>query len=147
MVEIRDSHRDLLEGTVVATFVTMLPNGAPHATPTWVDYDGEFVLVNTVEGRRKERNVRADPTVAVCLVDPENTSRYLSVTGVVEERTTEGAVEHIHELARRYRGVEEYPYLEEDPGDRLLLKVRPLLVLTNAYRERSDELGFSTGAD
>ncbi len=146
MAEIRDSHRDLLTGTVVATFVTMLPNGAPHATPTWVDYDGEFVLVNTVEGRRKEKNVRANRTVAVCLVDPENTSRYLSVTGVVDEMTKEGAVEHIHEMAQLYRGVDEYPYLDDDPGDRVLLKIRPQIVLTNSYQDRSDEIGFSTGA-
>lgn len=63
----------------------------------------------TERGRRKERNVVEDPTVAVSVTDPDNPYRFLSVTGEVEEVTTEGAREHIDVLAERYMGEEEYP--------------------------------------
>jgi PPOX class probable F420-dependent enzyme len=87
---------------------TLLPDGSPHSAPVWVDYDADAdrVLVNTERGRRKEKNVREDPRVAVSMTDPEDPYRMLALRGEVDELTTEGAREHIDELARRYTGDE-----------------------------------------
>jgi PPOX class probable F420-dependent enzyme len=99
-----DDLRDLLGRPSPCVITTLLPDGSPHATEVWVDIDGDHVLVNSVDGHRKVANVRRDPRVAVTVLDPEQTSRYLSVRGRVVEVTTEGAADHIDKLAHRYTG-------------------------------------------
>ena len=46
---------------------TLMPDGSPHMTETWVDTDGEHVVINTVQGFQKVKNVERDPRVAVCI--------------------------------------------------------------------------------
>ena len=100
---------------------TIRPDGTPHLTPVWVDWDGEYVLFNTAEGRAKPRYIRRDPRVTVAVIDRENPYRYVSVTGTADIVPDEGRA-HINRLARRYRG-EDFP---ERPGEqRLIVKVRP----------------------
>jgi PPOX class probable F420-dependent enzyme len=103
-------YHDLFEKPTIAHLSTLLPDGAPHSAPVWIDHDAETdrLLVNTERGRRKEKNVRNDPRVAVSMTDPDNPYRMLSVRGEVAELTTDGAREHIDELARRYTGADEY---------------------------------------
>jgi PPOX class probable F420-dependent enzyme len=93
---------------------TLLPDGSPHLTQVWVNTDGEHVLVNTYEGAQKLRNIRRDPRVAVNVVDPGNAWRLAQLRGRVVDVTTEGADEHIDELARKYLGVDSYPFRQ--PG-------------------------------
>jgi PPOX class probable F420-dependent enzyme len=73
-------------------------------TETWVDTDGEHVVINTVQGHQKLKNVERDPRVAVSVCDPSSPSRYYSVRGRVVDVTTEGGAEHIEALAKRYTG-------------------------------------------
>lgn len=120
---------DLFDGKAFGEFATLMPDGSPHVTPVWVDYDGEHVLVNTAKGRQKWVNVERDPTVSMCVRDPEDPYRYLSFTGEVEETTESGAVDHIDALAKRYMGVDRYPGHGEEKGPRVILKVRPEKVL------------------
>jgi PPOX class probable F420-dependent enzyme len=125
MAAIPDDFRDLFEKRTFAHIGTLLPNGAPHVTPVWVDYDPDAnrLLVNTERGRRKEKNVRNDPRVGVSMTDPDNDYRMLSVTGEVEAITTEGARAHIDELAKRYMGADEYP--NPIQTERVILSIRP----------------------
>lgn len=130
MTGIPGSFHDLFEKATFAHVVTLDPDGQPHATPVWIDYDAgaDRLLVNTERHRRKTRNVERDPTVAVSMTDPEDPYRYLSVTGTVEEITTEGAREHIDRLSQRYFG-ESYP--SEIKSERVLLRIRPDRVLSS----------------
>jgi PPOX class probable F420-dependent enzyme len=100
---------DLLRRPSPCFITTLMPDGSPQMTETWVDTDGEHIVVNTVEGFLKVRNVRRDPRVAVSVADPENFSRYFAVRGSVVEMTTDGAVDHIEALAQRYLG-QPYPW-------------------------------------
>lgn len=130
MPGIPGSFHDLFEKATFAHVVTLDPDGQPHATPVWIDYDAgaDRLLVNTERHRRKTRNVERDPTVAVSMTDPEDPYRYLSVTGTVEEITTEGAREHIDRLSQRYFG-ESYP--SEIKSERVLFRIRPDRVLSS----------------
>jgi PPOX class probable F420-dependent enzyme len=130
MSEIPPEFHDLFERKTFAHVVTLFPDGSPHATPVWIDYDAadNQVLVNTERHRRKARNVAENPAVAVSMTDPEDPYRYLSVTGEVEEVTTEGAREHIAQLSQRYVGG-EYP--GEIQTERVLLRIRPDRVITS----------------
>lgn len=59
------THVDLLEGPYFAVLTTMAPSGQPENTVVWCSWDGEHVLVNTADGRRKPDNVRKNPKVAL----------------------------------------------------------------------------------
>ena len=103
---------------------TTMPDGSPQLTQTWVDTDGEHILVNTVQGYQKARNVERDPRVAVSVADPANPSRYFSVRGRVVRATADGAAEHIEVLAQRYLGT-PYPWYGGRDQVRLLLHIAP----------------------
>lgn len=130
MTEVPSAFHDLFEKETFAHVTTMMPDGTPHATPVWIDHDREAnrLLVNTERGRRKERNVAADPRIAVSMTDPENPYRFLSVSGEVTERTTDGAREHIDALAKRYLGEDTYP--NPIRTERVILRIRPDEVFT-----------------
>lgn len=115
----------LLREPHIAFIVTLMKDGAPQATPVWIDTDGKHVLVNTAEGRVKTRNLRRDPRVAVSLVDPANSySRVLNIMGKVVEITGDGAEDHIDQLSRKYTG--RFPYPNHDPEHpRLIVKILP----------------------
>jgi PPOX class probable F420-dependent enzyme len=82
------------------------------------------VVVNSAKGRQKDRNLRRDPRVALSLQDPENPYRYLEVRGRVIEITEQGADAHIDALAKKYMGVDRYPYRK--PGEvRVIYRIEP----------------------
>jgi PPOX class probable F420-dependent enzyme len=121
---IPEKFRDLFNKRAFAALTTLMPDGSPQTTPVWVDFDGQYVIFNSAKGRQKDRNVRRDPRVALAVVDPENPYRYLEVRGKVAEITEDGAAAHIDKMAKKYLGVDKYPYAQ--PGEvRVLYKIRP----------------------
>jgi general stress protein 26 len=58
---------------------TLMPDGSPQMTQTAVDTDGEHVVINTVQGFQKVKNVERDPRVAVYLADPSRPHGYYEV--------------------------------------------------------------------
>lgn len=99
---IPQSHVDLITGSVLAAFTTLMPDGEPQTTPVWCNARGKYIWINSVRGRIKDKNIRRDPRVSILAVDPEDSYRFISIRGIVEEITEEGAVDHIDELARLY---------------------------------------------
>lgn len=102
------SHAALVEAPPVAALTTLMPDGSPHTTPVWCNFDGECVLVNTMRGFRKERNMRRDPRVTLLCYDPAEPLRSLEIRGRVVEMSEEGAVEHLDALALLYTGRAPY---------------------------------------
>jgi PPOX class probable F420-dependent enzyme len=94
----------LLRGAAPCFVATLMPDGSPQLTQTWVDADGENVVINTVEGFQKVRNLRRDPRVSLNICDPDDISRYYEVRGHVVAITEEGGWEHIETLSQRYTG-------------------------------------------
>ena len=103
---------------------TIMPDGSPQIAQVWVDTDGEHILINTVQGFQKVRNLQRDPRVAVAVSDPADPSRYFQVRGEVVEITAEGGTEHIEKLAQRYLG-RPYPWFGGRDQVRLVVKIRP----------------------
>jgi PPOX class probable F420-dependent enzyme len=101
---------------------TLMPDGSPQMTQTWVDTDGEHVVINTVQGFQKVRNVGRDPRVAVCVADPARPARYYAIRGRVVGMTTEGGAEHIEALAQRYIGA-PYPWYGGRDQVRVILSI------------------------
>jgi len=117
------AHR-LAKGKNYATVVTMMPNGQPQALLTWVDSDGECILINTEGQRQRARNVRRDPRITVLIHDEKDHYDWAEVRGHVEE-IVEGdrAREHIDEMARKYNGTDYANPI--GPGGRVILRVVP----------------------
>jgi PPOX class probable F420-dependent enzyme len=101
-----------------------MPHGQPQVTPVWVAYDGRHILVNTAEGRQKDKNLQRDGRVALSILDPDNPYRYLEVRGRVAERTLEGADEHIDSLSFKYLGQKKYPYRQPNEV-RVIYRIEP----------------------
>ena len=103
---------------------TTMPDGSPQLTQTWVDTDGERVLINTVQGFQKAKNVERDPRVAVVVSDPANPFRYHEIRGRVVDVAAEGGAEHIEMLARKYLGG-PYPWYGGRDQTRVIVAIEP----------------------
>src|SRR4051794_23634390 len=101
MVELSDKIQQLLRERVLCFFATVMQDGSPQMTQTWVDTDGQHILINTVEGHQKQRNVQRDPRVMISVVDPAHRERAVSIRGRVVEITREGADVQFKQLIQR----------------------------------------------
>jgi PPOX class probable F420-dependent enzyme len=107
--EIPQNFLDLLQKPAFASLATLMPDGSPQVSPVWCDYDGKHVIVNSAKGRVKDKNMRANPKVALSIMDPANPYRYLGIRGRVVEITESGADQHIDKMAKKYMNVDRYP--------------------------------------
>jgi PPOX class probable F420-dependent enzyme len=103
------SERAFLEQPFVGVVTDLRPDGSPHATVVWVDVDDEGVSFNTAWPRAKPRHLGADPRVSLLVVDPGDDYRWISISGTVT-LTEEGANAQIDRLAKKYRGLDSYPW-------------------------------------
>ena len=112
----------LLRQPSTCYIATTMPDGSPQITQTWVDTDGEHILINTVQDFQKARNVERNPSVAVVVSDPANSFRYYEVRGRVVDASTEGGADHIEALAQRYLDG-PYPWYGGRDQTRLILTI------------------------
>jgi PPOX class probable F420-dependent enzyme len=113
---------DVLHAPALCFLTTLMPDGSPQITETWVDTDGDNIVINTVSTHQKTRNVERDARVAVAIADPTSPSRYWAVRGRVLSATTEGAEEHIDKLAHKYLG-RPYPWYGGRTQQRVVLVI------------------------
>ena len=116
--------KNLIDGKNFANLATLMSDGSPQVTPVWVDREGDTILVNTAIGRTKQRNISADPRVALDIFDQENPYSNTSIRGRVIDQSQKGADEHIDKLAMKYLGKDKYPF-RQPSEKRIILKIRP----------------------
>jgi PPOX class probable F420-dependent enzyme len=113
---IPDQYKDLLtEKVAFANLATVMPDGSPQVTPVWFEFKDGMLRINTAQGRRKVRNLDANPKLAMAILDPTNPYRYLQIRGHVIRSTQDGADAHIDALAKRYLNQDKYPF--RTPGE------------------------------
>ncbi|HET9944903.1 MAG TPA: TIGR03618 family F420-dependent PPOX class oxidoreductase [Actinomycetes bacterium] len=133
------SHLDLVECPRVAALTTIMPNGYPHTSVVWCDFDGELVRVNTMRGFQKERNMRRDQAVTLLCYDPREPLRYLEIRGTVVGMTQDGAAAHLDALAGKYIGRPVRYFGDVVPADLaetetpVLCLIRPCRVVASAW--------------
>lgn len=130
MVQIPDSHIDLLDRPIVVTLVTVMPNGQPQATPIWADTKDGVVRINTVAGRQKYKNLVERPMATVLAVDPDNPMRWMELRGKVVYESEGDERELIDKLGRDYTGEEAYPW-HNDADRRVTLHIAPERIVTS----------------
>jgi PPOX class probable F420-dependent enzyme len=125
----------LAKGKNLATVVTLMPDGQPQALLTWVDTDGEHLLVNTEPTRQRAKNVERDPRITVLIHSADNAWDWSEVRGrVVETVDGQPARDHIDELSRKYVGSDYGRPI--GPQGRVILKVAPDKINTPASLSR-----------
>jgi PPOX class probable F420-dependent enzyme len=126
---IPDSHADLLgwDARALAFVATIGPEGEPHNSPVWFEWDGTHIKFSLTTARQKYRNLQADKRVALAVVDDADPYRYLEVRGEVDEFEPDPDIDFISRMAQKYLGRERYPW--HRPGDeRVVVKVLPTRV-------------------
>jgi len=114
--------RRLLERPNYAHIATLLPDGAPHSVPVWIDVESpDEVVILTSPGSRKARNVKRDPRVAISITDVDQPFASVLIRGQVTELIDgDRAWEIIDRIARKYTG-QPYPLRT----DRNVLRIKP----------------------
>jgi PPOX class probable F420-dependent enzyme len=123
-VQLSDYDDLLTKKKPLANLATLMADGSPQVTPVWFDFTNGKIRVNTARGRVKDRNMSRDPRVALVIVDPDNPYRHVQIRGRVTRVSEDGADAHIDSLAKKYLGVDKYPYGQ--PGEkRVTYEIEP----------------------
>jgi PPOX class probable F420-dependent enzyme len=123
MKPLPEAVKNLIDSKAYANVATLMPDGSPHVTQTWVDHEGDIVLINTYEGSQKHRNAVRNPKIALDVCDPDDPYKMALIRGRVSQVTLDGADEHVDRMAKKYLGQDKYPMR---PGmRRVLIKIEP----------------------
>jgi len=112
----------LLRARSICYLATVMADGSPQLTQTWVDTDGEHIIINSVQSHLKVRNIQRDGRVAVAVSDPADPGHYVQVRGRVLGVITDGAADHIETLSRKYLGT-PYPWFGGRDQVRVMLVI------------------------
>ena len=128
MVQIPQSHIDLLTRPILVALATVMPDGQPQVTPVWADTIDGTVRVNTVDGRQKYRNLHDRPQATVLVVDPDNPGRWMEIRGKMVFESTGDDRAVIEKLSQDYLGT-AYPD-HNDADRRVTFHIAPTHVVT-----------------
>ena len=120
MDKLTQKTRELIDGKNFANVATLMPDGSPQISTTWVDREEDRVIINTTVGRVKTRNIKRDPRIAISIFKSDDPYDAVFIRGKVLEIRKEGAEEHIDKLAHKYIGMN---YREH--GDRVMFIIDP----------------------
>jgi PPOX class probable F420-dependent enzyme len=123
VAKLDEKQKAFLEQPFVGVVTTLREDGSPHNTVVWVDVDNGAASFNTATGRAKPKHLEHDQRVALTVVDPNDDHKWIAVDGRAEV-TTEGADPQIDKLAKKYLGVDEYPY-HKASEQRLKIRIAP----------------------
>src|SRR5436190_24212145 len=102
MAELSAKARTFLQEKRFAVLGTINPDSTPQLSAMWYELDGDEIMMNTKVGRVKERNMRRDPRISICIEDGYD---FLTINGTVEMiDDPEIAQNDIYRLSRRYHG-------------------------------------------
>jgi PPOX class probable F420-dependent enzyme len=102
MAKLTDAQRAFIREPNYAVVTTLRADGSPHSTVVWVDEEDGKILFNTTLHRAKFRDLDNDPRASVVVVAPDG-YHWVAVSGSVT-LTTDGALEDIERLSRKYDG-------------------------------------------
>jgi PPOX class probable F420-dependent enzyme len=115
MPVIPKNYADLLETKALAHVATIGPKGEPQNTPVWFGWDGNHVLLTMTRTAQKYLNLQRDPRLALSIVDPKNSYRYLEIRGRVVGIEEDLGRHFVNSMAKKYLDQDVYPW--HRPGD------------------------------
>jgi PPOX class probable F420-dependent enzyme len=97
--------RRVLDGASIAHLATVLPDGSPHAVPVWIGAHGDRIVFLTGPEKRKARNLRRDPRMALSIAPVDDPFTPVAVRGrIVEWLDGDAAWQIIDQLSMKYTG-------------------------------------------
>lgn len=124
--------KEWLDQKTVVSLATISPSGQPHVSPVWATYDGDDILLSTLESRQKFKNLSHDPHATVMIFPMSNPYIYAELRGTAS-LSHDISRELINRLAVIYTG-EPYP---PEPADEVRVTVR--LSISRVAGRVSDE--------
>jgi PPOX class probable F420-dependent enzyme len=90
MLDIPESHRDLLEASV-ASLATIGPDGRPQLTEVWFLYEAGSIALSLNSSRQKTKNLIARPQCSLLILDLAVPQRYVELRGDAEVTVDDGS--------------------------------------------------------
>ncbi|MCX4850463.1 PPOX class F420-dependent oxidoreductase [Streptomyces sp. NBC_00893] len=116
-----------LDQKACATLATVEPDGRPQLSIVWAHHEDNRILIATVAGRRKHKNLLRNPQATVLVTHPESQDHYVEVRGRAEIIEA-GGRELIDFLHEKHRGTRPYPW--DAPGEkRVIVSIVPERIL------------------
>jgi PPOX class probable F420-dependent enzyme len=119
--------KQLLDDANFVVVATSNTDGSPQTSVLWATYDGDDLLLSTVQGRKKETNWLRDPRTSVLILDRDDPYRFVEVRGSVS-MDTDGGPELIERLSQAYTG-QSYTGDEGTDHVRVVVRVSPTRVV------------------
>jgi PPOX class probable F420-dependent enzyme len=127
--------RQLLDGKNLAYVATREEQGHPRVQTTCVGREGDLILLNTEDGRKRLRQLRQEPRAAIAVANADDPTGYVEIIGRVAFETTDGARQHMDALSQRYFGV-DYP-MHFDGERRVMIGIAPERINSSISRGAS----------
>jgi PPOX class probable F420-dependent enzyme len=129
MTALPEQAKKLLDDKNFVVVATSNTDGSPQTSVLWATYEGDELLLSTIQGRKKETNWLKDSRTSVLILDRENPYHYVEVRGTVS-MSTEGGPELIERLSQAYLGKS---WTDDEGTDRVrvVVRVRPTHVTSH----------------
>jgi len=127
--ELDETYKQLMDKPIPVVMAVMGGDGRPNLTPMWFDYEGDKVLVNVAEHRKKTDWIRKTPQITLLLLNPANMYHWMSLKVTVERELheddpNEGArvTAQLNRIWKKYIGEgEEYGLRDPSINERRVL--------------------------
>ncbi len=123
MTSLPQRAKQLLDDANFVVVATSNTDGSPQTSVLWATYDGDDLLLSTIQGRKKETNWLKDPRASVLILDKDDPYSYVEVRGAVS-MSTDGGPELIERLSQRYTG-QRYTGDEGTDHVRVVVRLTP----------------------
>ncbi len=128
LIELPEAVSTIFDAPEFATLATLQPDGQPQLTVVWVAREGHDLLMSTVKGRQKHRNLERDPRATVLVYPKANPYSYVEVRGTVT-MTEQGGREFIDRLNLEYTGGDRYTMDDGTENIRVVVRLTPTKVI------------------
>ena len=118
-----EKQQNVLRKPALGHVATLGPDGAPHSSPVWIDWDGRFLKFSQTTTRQKLRNIERDSRISVSATDPDDPYMYVEVRGEVDHVEKDEDKAFIDQMSQKYLG-EPYPGRDAEE-ERVIVYVRP----------------------
>ena len=126
--DLDDTYKQLMDKPIPVVMAVMGGDGRPNLTPMWFDYEGDTVLVNVANQRKKTNWIRKTPKMTLLLLNPENMYHWMSMKVTVEREISEDdpqngewVTKQLNRIWRKYIGEGEYGLRDPSINERRVL--------------------------
>ena len=127
--DLDETYKQLMDKPIPVIMAVIGGDGRPNLTPMWFDYEGDKVLVNVAEHRKKTTWIRKTPEITLLLINPENMYHWMSMKVTVEReigeddpKEGERVTEQLNRIWQKYIGKgDEYALRDPSINERRVL--------------------------